>query len=354
MSRFLFLASGVVSAGILTISSPAQAQSFEERVRSWELQEEVPHCSLQLLAGHRSQKGELQRGHFWALVQLQVPWAGCSSRERARESWEELAAGEEPREVSEALQPLGGGELRARRLLRSVDERAQRREVAKRELREARFALAAPEGGRDSSAEVQSQEERVQREAEQLLRSRETAPEEVLSPLWVREVIEQVWRASGLFQESEHLTDLARRARRSGWAPELRLRGAWGRDHSTSWVESGLYPAADATRRGKMDLAGEVRLTFRLHRLFFDTAEPSLARLRLQIETARQKLAERALELLLKWWESKRSAGDLGLLPEERAEHSQRVRELALRLDVMTGGWFSQQEKAQTKLSVAD
>lgn len=157
---------------------------------------------------------------------------------------------------------------------------------------------------------------------------------------FVRELVRRAVAASGLPREDEHLGDLAHRARWAGLAPELRLRGAMGLGQSTSLAGTGILPG-DTTQRGTSDAIGEVRLTFRLSRLVFDDTESGLARMRLQLLAARQKRVEDALDLYLSWLEAERkrrksSAED----EEETLEATVRAEAAALRLDVLTGGWF--------------
>lgn len=165
-------------------------------------------------------------------------------------------------------------------------------------------------------------------------------------PELMREVVRRVLAHSGLDVAQVRLGDLASRSRLSGLLPELRLRGALGLDQTQSLATPGAYPT-DGTLRGRSDALGEVRLTFRLNRLLFGDSEPALERLRLQVVQARKKLIDDALNVFLQWYKFERRRLQRDLSEEQRLEAELAALDAAVRLDVLTAGWFLNQVHVQ-------
>lgn len=136
------------------------------------------------------------------------------------------------------------------------------------------------------------------------------------------------------------LESLVRRSRHSGMVPELRLRGVYAFDQTTSLEDAaGIYPGETTTRGGRDSLL-EARMTFRLDRLVFGDQESSLERQRVAVKEAEAKRVEVALDELLAWRLAERRSMSPALHPEEQLK-AQGQAELALaRLHIQTAGWF--------------
>jgi hypothetical protein len=155
-----------------------------------------------------------------------------------------------------------------------------------------------------------------------------------------REVVGAALRAAGAAAVEARLSSLSKRARTSAALPELRLRGGRSTDESLR-----LYPTSDDPYRysqaGGAELFFEVRLTWKLDRLVFSTAELRVEQLRRWRAQARAHLVRRVLELLFAWQRARARQAILTLLPEERAAAVLDELEAEAVLDVLTAGWFS-------------
>jgi len=87
----------------------------------------------------------------------------------------------------------------------------------------------------------------------------------------------------------------------------------------------------------------EARLTWRFDRLLFAGDEPTLERVRLEREEARNRIGSKVLELLFAWQRAllDEAASDSGSRAE--VEATLRQLEAEISLDVLTGGWFGAQ-----------
>jgi hypothetical protein len=94
------------------------------------------------------------------------------------------------------------------------------------------------------------------------------------------------------------------------------------------------------------NLVLEVRLTWRLDRALYAGDEPTLERVRMERSEARNRLADRILQALFAWAKANESAGTSAPGSREESEASLRAAEASATLDVLTGGWFSQQGTA--------
>lgn len=297
-------------------ASPSSAQEAPWGENAWEDPWErgsfsTPSCSLDLRFGRRT-RGE--REDFWGLVVAVMPLSGCSGVK--------LGGSGEREPSSEPGEGTWG----------ALADAPSRGEAATPSPVRAIRASWSPE---PAPAEVRSFEPEV-RDPWEEERPR-SAPR--LTPALLREVVRRALRAGGFDVEEQRLEDMRSRARLSGLFPELRLRGALGVDQTTSLAGAGLYPG-DLTTRDGLDSAAEVRLTFRLNRLIYDDVEPGLARLRLQIAGARQKLVDRTLDWLFLWERHDRTSREPELDVEARLDAELRASEAALRLHELTGGWF--------------
>lgn len=379
---------------LLVLGGGAQAQEEDRDGSRWESAWDPgfwgspPTCSLDLRAGERRSEGQAE---WFGIAVLQIPLTGCRENRVDRE---DDVPDLETTEPSESPGPTGPTETTVKETTHPEPKRVAERRILERRVnappRDApswtispnpardealvsiRRSLAAPEASSvdmtapssnsASSSNVASPSNAASSNSAPSSNAassssvpsdedKSSAPRSPVQPAeesewrapslaFVRELVRRAVAASGLPREDEHLGDLAHRARWAGLAPELRLRGAMGLGQSTSLAGTGILPG-DTTQRGTSDAIGEVRLTFRLSRLVFDDTESGLARMRLQLLAARQKRVEDALDLYLSWLEAERkrrksSAED----EEETLEATVRAEAAALRLDVLTGGWF--------------
>ena len=156
----------------------------------------------------------------------------------------------------------------------------------------------------------------------------------------LRAVVERVKNAPAQMTANARLASLISRSRTSGLVPELRLRGVYGFDQTTSLEDTaGLYPG-DTTTRGGHDSLLEARLTFRLDRLVLGDSETTLERQRSQLVEQEQKRIALALTHLLKWKTAVLRAKDPSLLPDEQLEAIVEEESALAHLHLLTGGWF--------------
>lgn len=164
----------------------------------------------------------------------------------------------------------------------------------------------------------------------------------VLSPAFVRQAVAAALHAQGVHASLERLESLSGRARTSSLLPEVRFRAGRSVDQSLR-----LAPTTDDpyryTQTGGVSFILEGAATFRLNRLLFANEELGIERLKLAQARERQRLQDSLLDELFVWHKaflaasSRSPAGNQARL---------RLRESSLRLDVLTGGWFSEHEPA--------
>lgn len=156
----------------------------------------------------------------------------------------------------------------------------------------------------------------------------------------VAELSDRVAGSAGTDQYERRLDTLARRARWSGLTPELRLRGVYGFDQTTSLEDvSGLYPGETTTQGGRDSLA-EVRLTFHLERLLFSSQEPGLERQKLLARSERRKLQTIAIDLFFEWRAAVEASRDPTLLADEQLPLRIKAESTLAHLHLLTDGWF--------------
>jgi hypothetical protein len=159
----------------------------------------------------------------------------------------------------------------------------------------------------------------------------------VLSTRFVERAIQAALSAQGILPTLRRLEGLASRARVSALLPEVRFRA--GRDVDQSLR---LAPTEDDpyryTQTGGVSFVLEGQATFRLTRLLFATEELGIERLVLAQARERQRVTEGLVEELLRWQQAYRVRRSPALA-SSRTESE--LFESTLRLDVMTGGWFS-------------
>lgn len=133
---------------------------------------------------------------------------------------------------------------------------------------------------------------------------------------------------------------LVRRSRRSGWVPELRLRGVLGFDRATSQQDiNSLYPG-EVNTRGARDSLLEARLLFRLDRLVLGAQEPSLQRILSQLEKEREERRRDCAQALIDWISARRSASDPQNIPQETARWESEAQRALAEAYLLTDGWF--------------
>lgn len=136
----------------------------------------------------------------------------------------------------------------------------------------------------------------------------------------IGEVLEAAYQAAGL--DRDPATGWNRRARLAGLVPWLSVR--FGRD--ASWND--LDPEIDH------DTTVEVRATWRLDRLVFDSRELQVSSIDTARRRERRRLASRVIRTYFAWRRlAAASVRRPGLAP--------RAEEAAAELDAVTDGWFS-------------
>lgn len=136
----------------------------------------------------------------------------------------------------------------------------------------------------------------------------------------IGEVLGAAYKAAGL--DRDRARGFGRRARVAGLVPWVTVRTG----RNTSWQDSD--PDVD---RGTTI---EVRATWRLDRLVFDSRELQAASLDAARRRERQRLASRVIRAYFHWQRVARAAA-------RRPAWSLRAEEAAAELDALTDGWFS-------------
>lgn len=159
----------------------------------------------------------------------------------------------------------------------------------------------------------------------------------VLTPRYARQAVEAALAAQGVAAALGRLDGLSTRARTSGMLPEIRFRA--GRDVDQSLR---LTPTADDpyrySRTGGVAFVLDGSITWRLGRLAFAGEELSIERLRLAQARERQRISMLTMNELLAWqaaWRRLAAAGNRSRLAADD------LAEAALRLDLLTNGWFA-------------
>jgi hypothetical protein len=159
-------------------------------------------------------------------------------------------------------------------------------------------------------------------------------------PRDARAAISAALERAGVSLAEDRLDDLDTRARWSGLMPGLRLRATRLVDESIS-LSPTSYDAERTTMRGGASLWLEARATFQLDRLVFANEELRIERLRQQLATEREKLVERVLANLFAWQRHAHALYDPLVDTGACMQHALQLEELAVRLDLLTDGWFS-------------
>lgn len=143
--------------------------------------------------------------------------------------------------------------------------------------------------------------------------------------------------------DPERLRDLGRRARRSAWLPELRLRAErrLGRNES---LDLPALPTSTLSPLGldtSNDVRYEARATWDLARLVFSAEEIAAEAQALRVADMRREIESACTRL---YFERRRLAGDSRFDPVDpaaQARRALRMQEIAAELDVLSGGAFT-------------
>ncbi len=171
----------------------------------------------------------------------------------------------------------------------------------------------------------------------------------VLTPAFVRQALDAALTAQGVGGALERLDSLSSRARTSAMLPDTRLRVGRDRDQSLRLTPTEQDPFR-YTQSGGVSFVVEAAVTFHLGRLLFASEELSIERLRLAQARERQRVTATTTNELLAWQSAWRRAVAQGARSRSAAED---LFESTLRLDVLTGGWFSAHQPAAEPSQVA-
>lgn len=164
-------------------------------------------------------------------------------------------------------------------------------------------------------------------------------PLPLVRPRDARAAISAALERVGLGAAHERLHDLDARSRWSGLMPRLRLRATRLVDESTS-LSPTSYDDDRTTASGGASLWLEARATFNLDRLVFASDELRVERMRRELAEDAEKISARVLEAIFAWQRSLHALYEPLIDPVACTEHALLLEELAVRLDLLTDGWF--------------
>jgi len=147
----------------------------------------------------------------------------------------------------------------------------------------------------------------------------------------VRQLLDAI--ASDPTLDPERAREMARRARRGGWLPTLRIGARRGQQRDLS--QSGS--TADPSLSTDDDLTLDATLTFRFDRAAYGPDEVSLAR---EERSRALELQERARTVVAAYFERRRLQLERDLSGESDVGVEVRILELEALLDAFTGGAF--------------
>jgi len=177
---------------------------------------------------------------------------------------------------------------------------------------------------------------------------RRRPPSLTVSPALAHAAIRAAFRAAGRARADERYGSLAARARASAALPELRLRAARTTDESLRLAPTSSDPYR-YSQAGGVSIALEAQATWRLDRAVFADEEIQVEHLRRLRARQDERLVEDVLRALFAWQRAQAGAADTEATPEERELAELRALEAEVRLDVLTGGWFSARARALEK-----
>jgi hypothetical protein len=164
----------------------------------------------------------------------------------------------------------------------------------------------------------------------------------VVNAALARETVRHALSAQGLAAAERRLVALSSRSRWSAVLPELRLRAARGTDQSLRLTPT-IEDPYRYTRNGGTDTVLEARLSWQLSKLIFAVPELAVERLRAQRAERRLELTRQVLQALFAWQRALATAGDDQAFEEDRQKAELDQLEAELRLNVLTGGWFTEE-----------
>jgi hypothetical protein len=163
-----------------------------------------------------------------------------------------------------------------------------------------------------------------------------------LTPGLIQSTLRAALRHAGAAGQSARLASLRARSRSSAALPELRLGAGRSTDQalrlSPSVSEPDRYTVSDGA-----DLWLEARLSWKLDRLLFAREELDLERLASAASAARYRRVRQVLDALFAWQKALFDAADPAAPSDRQLLAELRALQAAAELDVLTGGWFSEQ-----------
>lgn len=166
------------------------------------------------------------------------------------------------------------------------------------------------------------------------------SPVLLVTPELAHAAVRAAFRATGKARAEARFSSLSARARASAALPELRLRAARTTDESLRLAPTTTDPYR-YTQAGGVSIALEAQATWRLDRAVFAGEELQVEQLRRLRARQDAKLVEEVLATLFAWQRAVGGASDPDAPPEEQELAGLRVVEAEVRLDLLTGGWFS-------------
>ena len=170
----------------------------------------------------------------------------------------------------------------------------------------------------------------------------------LVTPGLAHATIRAALRAGSRARTESRYGSLASRARASAALPVLRLRATRTTDESLRLTPTSSDPYR-YTQAGGVSLALEAQATWNLDRAVFADEELQVEHLRRLRAQQDARLVEDVLRALFAWQRAVVDAAAPDAPPEERELAELRVIEAEVRLDVMTGGWFSPRAPALRK-----
>lgn len=165
-------------------------------------------------------------------------------------------------------------------------------------------------------------------------------PKLILCARLVNLTLDAAYRTAGRGRAHARYASLAARSRASAALPELRVRASRSTDESLRLTPSSSDPYR-YTQAGGVTLSFEGQATWRLDRLVFADEEISIEHLAQNRSRADSALTEQVLRTLFAWQRARVAAARDDIDPEAQLEAQLKALEAELRLDVLTGGWFS-------------
>ena len=174
----------------------------------------------------------------------------------------------------------------------------------------------------------------------------------LVTPELAHAAIRAALRASGRARAEARYGSLSSRARSSAALPELRLRASRTTDESLRLSPTAADPYR-YTQAGGVSVALEAQATWKLDRAVFADEELQIEHLRRLRARKDERLVEDVLKALFAWQRAASGAADPDAPPDEQELAELRVVEAEVRLDVLTGGWFSVRAAALRKRALA-